>query len=247
MKTAKNLILSLFIVSLLFHCCEIESLNDLDNKTINKNFLLSKIFLNGKLFHEYIYDEYKKLTRNNYYYDDSVHTYIIFEYDNEGRLHKKDYLYDYSETFKYDESGKFIKMITYDEDGEVYKTTEFKYNSAGQIVKGFISYSYCENVDTILYTYDAKGNVIQVLQGPMTEMYYEYDDMKNPRYNWDLPTDIIQYNNPVRYHMDNPFMCMMPPDYKYEYEYNQDGYPVIEYRKFLNTDIVDTFRYEYLE
>lgn len=247
MKTAEKLILLLLAASLLFHSCEKASVDNFYTKTVNTDFLISKIFQNEKLFQEYIYDEHKKLTRNNFYYNDTVNSYTIFEYDNEGKLNKRNYSYDYFETFEYDESERFIKMKSYNQDGEVYRTTEYIYNSTGQIEKGLITYRDFEKTDTIAYTYDAKGNVIKVQESPFTLMDYEYDNMKNPRYNWDLPTDIIQYNNPVRYKMENPIMCSIPPDYKYEYEYNKDGYPVMEYRKIVNTDIVDTFRYEYLE
>jgi len=191
LKTSKNLILSLLAAALLFHDCEKASLDNFNNKAVNTDFLISKIFQNEKLFQEYIYNEHRKLIRNNFYYDDSIYYYILFEYDNEGILNKKNYSYDYFETFEHDESGRYIKLKSHNQDGEVKRTTEFIYNSTNQIEKGLITYSDFENTDTILYTYDSQGNVIKKQEGYMVMLEIEYDNKNNPRYNWDLPTDIV--------------------------------------------------------
>ena len=251
MKTSVFAILSLCICSaLLFNKCEKEPS---DIIPANTDFLLSKILKDGKIYQEYIYGDNKKLIRVNYYYDDSVYHFEAYKYNSEGKAVMKEYSDDYYETFEYDESGRYIKLYLHDNDSEIYEVTEFTYNPEGQIEKGVRKY---RDVDEryITYTYDSRGNVITRIedvnggsQFTLSSSEFEYDDKNNPRYNWDLPTDIIQYNNPVRYFNQNALSCMMPPNYEYQYEYNSDGYPVMEIRNWVGSEVYDTFYYEYLK
>ena len=251
MKPAGFSILSLCVISiLLFLKCEKEPI---DIKPGNTDFLLSRILKEGKLYQEYIYNDNKKLLRVNYYFDDSVYHFEAYKYNSEGKAIMKEYSDDYYETYEYDDSGRYIKLNIHDNDSEVYEVTEFIYNSEGQIEKGVKNF---RDIDTrnISYTYDARGNIIKRIEGEDKESQfalslseYEYDDNNNPRYNWDLPTDVMQYNNPVRYFNQNALSCMMPPNYEYQYEYNSDGYPVIEIRSWVYSEVYDTFYYEYLK
>ena len=120
----------------------------------------------------------------------------------------------------YNDNKKLVRVNSYHDDS-VYWFDIYKYNSAGKVIMKEYSDDYYET--------------------------YEYDDKNNPRYNWDLPTDIIQYNNPVRYINQNALSCMMPPNYEYQYEYNSDGYPVMEIRNWVGSEVYDTFYYEYLK
>jgi hypothetical protein len=250
MHTPRVFIFMLYIISfLVFISCEKEPL---DIKPGNKEFLLSKIIKEGKLYQEYIYNDNKKLIRANYYYDDSVYHFEEYKYNDEGKAIMKEYSDDYYETYEYDESGRFVKLNTHYNDSEIYRVTEFTYNSEGQIEKGVINFRDTETWN-ITYSYDSRGNVISRIEGPeegpqftLSSSEYEYDDMNNPRYNWNLPTDIIQYNNPVRYINENMISCAVPPNFEYQYEYNSDGYPVKEIRKWVWSEIRDTFYYEYL-
>ena len=114
-----------------------------------------------------------------------------------------------------------------------------------------------EIISNIYYSYDSKGNTtyreeFPIYEGTISELgistiEMEYDDKNNSRYNWNLPADIIQYNNPTLHHEENMFMCMMPPNFQYEYDYNSAGYPITQFRKEIYTEIVDTFYYEYLK
>jgi len=259
-------ILELFILLLcinaafLFPGCEKESIDTMDGEEESKktrqpdtDILLSRIYTGNNLFQEFIYGNNKKLIKVNYYYADTVSSYETFEYNDEARVIRKVYSYGSYETYEYNESGRFIKLSEYYEENILYKTTEYEYNAEGLIEKGIVSYG---NVDKrhIYYTYDSVGNVLTRTEGPdndpsfyMSYSEYEYDDKNNPRYNWGLPTDIVQYNNPVRFYNENFLSCMMPPNYEYNYEYNQDGYPVTEIRKMVNTEYIDTLYYEYLK
>jgi YD repeat-containing protein len=234
----------------LFPGCEKESAVI---KQGNTDYLISKIFKEGKIYQEYIYNESKKLIRVNYYYDDSVYNFEAYKYNIIGQVIKKEYSDYYYDTYEYDQAGRFIKLNTHYNDSEIYSVTEFIYNTQGQIEKGIVTARERDSWD-IVYTYDSRGNVITRIEGEdeesmfaRTSSEYEYDDKNNPRYNWGLPTDIIQYNNPVRYHNENMISCAMPPDFEYQYEYNSDGYPVIEIRNWVWSEVHDTFYYEYLK
>ncbi len=247
MKTLRILygLLLICIVSI-FIKCEQDPVNNIHKKQIDTNFLLSRIFQNDKLFQEYIYNENKKLIRIDYYFGDTVNNFETFEYDNEGRLNKRNYYDDYY-TYEYDESGKYIRMKIYNKDGNVSTVAEFSYNNQNLIEKGTLKYMGFERETEYSYIYDLTGNVIKKFTSPIMYIEYKYDNKNNPRYNWGLPNDIVQYNNPVKYYVRNDLSCSMPPNYTYYYEYNVYGYPVKEYRTVVNTDIVDIFRYEYME
>ena len=251
MKTFRITILSLCTSTLLFFvACEKEPLNVRPPST---DFLISKIFKEGKLYQEYIYNDNKNLIRVNYYYDDSVYHFEAYKYNSEGRAIKKEYSDDYYETYEYDESGRFLKLNSHYNDSTIYSVTEFTYNPEGQIEKGLVTARGRDSWD-INYTYDSRGNILTRIEGPeqgsqfaLSSSEFEYDDKNNPRYNWGLPTDIIQYNNPVRYYNENMLSCAMPPNFEYQYEYNSDGYPVKEIRNWVWSEVHDTFYYEYLK
>jgi YD repeat-containing protein len=250
MKILKALILLLCIgTAFIFSGCEKESVII---KPLNTDFLLGRIYKGDKLFQEFIYEN-KKLIRVNYYSSDTVYNYETYEYDEAGRAIKKGNSYGYYETYEYGKSGRYVKLNLYYEGDVIYKTTEYIYNGDGNIEKGIVSFDDADNWN-ISYTYDSEGNVITRTEGVagesqfyMSYSEFEYDDKNNPRYNWGLPTDIVQHNNPLRYYNENVLSCMMPPNYRYEYEYNPDGYPVTEFRSIVNTEYIDTFYYEYVK
>ena len=251
MHTARVFIFLFCAISfLLFTACEKEPS---DIKPAATDFLISKIFKEGKVYQEYIYNDNKNLIRVNYYYDDSVYYFEAYKYNDEGKAIMKEYSDDYYETYEYDESGRFIKLNSHYNDSEIYSVTEFTYNSKGQIEKGLVT-ARERDPWNITYTYDSRGNVITRIEGEdegslfaLSSSEYEYDNMKNPRFNWGLPTDIIQYNNPLRYYNENMLSCAMPPNFEYQYEYNSDGYPVKEIRNWVWSEVHDTFYYEYLK
>ncbi len=239
--------LYIFCMTLINVQCEKDPSHNKSCWQIDKNFLLKRVITNNKYIQEFIYNDNKQLIRINYSADDSVYNFETFEYSNEGRLSRRDYIYGYFETYEYDETGRYIKKKMYTNEGDLSEITEFIYNSQGMIEKAESSYPDYDDLITYLYSYDSKGNVIRVTEEPMFYAEFEYDDMKNPRFNWDLPNDIIQYNNPVKYFVYNPISCSMPPNYRYEYEYNTDGYPVTEYKIYVSMEIADTLQYEYLD
>ncbi len=251
MKTFGISILSLCLSTLLFFtACETEPV---DIKPADTDFLISKILKEGKVYQEFIYNDNKKLIRVNFYNDDSVYHFEAYKYNDEGRAIKKEYSDDYYETYEYDESGRFIRLNSHYNDSVIYRVAEFTYNPEGQMEKGLIKFNDVETWD-ITYVYDSRGNVITRTEGPdvgsqlsRSLSEFEYDDKKNPRYNWGLPTDIVQYNNPLRYYNENMLSCALPPNYIYQYEYNEDGYPVKEIRNRGETEVYDTFYYEYLK
>jgi len=255
MKILKALILLLCIgTAFIFSGCEKEPVNI---KPLNTDFLLGRIYRGDKIYQEFIYEN-KKLIRVNYYSSDTVYNYETYEYDEAGRAIKKGNSYGYYETYEYGKSGRYVKLNLYYEGDVIYKTTEYIYNGDGNIEKGIVSFDDADKWN-ISYTYDSEGNVITRTEGVagesqfyMSYSEYEYDDKNNPRYNWGLPTDIVQHNNPVKYYTENLLMCSIPPNYEYEYEYNQYGYPVTEFRKivnvvYMNKLYVDTFYYEYVK
>ncbi len=234
----------------LFISCEKESI-PYEPKPIDTGYLLSKVIMNNKLYEEYIYDESNKIVRyNSYFNTDTVVNFIEFEYNNEGKLSKKIFAYGYYETYEYNELGMYNKLKLYNEDNELTSETEFIYNSKNQIKKGIVNNSngYVHN---IYYSYDSKGNVSKrdeydgTLESSFYKAEYKYDNKNNPRYNWDLATDVIQYNNPTETQINHMLSSRMPPHYMHKYKYDSNGYPVKEYRALVNTEIADTFEYIY--
>ena len=235
--------------ALLFYGCEKESVNSCP---LNTDYLLSRIYRGDKLYQEFIYEN-KKLVRVNYYSDDTVSFYETYEYNIAGRAVKKEDSYGSYETYEYSDSGRYEKMNIYYEEDILYKSVEFIYNDQGFIGQGIAGIGDNEKW-YISYTYDSKGNVLTRTedmsggsQFPLSYSEYEYDDKNNPRFNWGLPTDVVQHNNPLKYFNENMISCSLPPNFEYEYEYNQEGYPLIEIRKEINTEYTDTFYYEYVQ
>jgi hypothetical protein len=248
MKTIKELYtLPLVCLFLIFIKCEKEQVLKFSDRQIDTNFLISGIIERSDLYREFSYNDKKKLVRIDYYTNDSLYNCDTFKYNSEGKLYKKTIWDGYAETYEYDKSGRYTKRKVYNRSGELSEVTEFLYDSIGRIEKGVRSYPNYDHVTTYLLYYDSNGNVIKVEEGSFIIIEYEYDNKKNPRFNWGLPNEIVQYNNPVKYNVDNPLSCSIPPNYIYEYEYNAHGYPVTEYRTHVYGDFVDTICYEYLE
>lgn len=248
MKNIKALYaLPLVCMFLIFVRCEKEQVLQHNDRQIDTNFLISRIIQGNKLNQEFIYNDKKKLVRSDYYINDSIFNCDTLEYNSEGKLYKITNRDGYAEVYEYDESGRYIKRKMYDRSGELSEVTEFLYNSLGRIEKGVRSYPKYDHVTTCLFYYDSNGNVIKVEEDTLFYFELEYDDKKNPRFNWGLPYEIIQYNNPVKFQVHSPMSCSIPPNYLYEYEYNDHGYPVTEYRRHVYNEIVDTIQYEYLE
>ena len=245
-STILKYILCIACIALINVKCEKDTLNYKGYWQIDTNFLISRITRNNKSIQEFVYNDQKKLIRIDYISNDSVEASETLIYNNMGRLSGRIFTYGYSETYEYDESGRYVRRKRYDEDGEASAIIEFSYGPLG-IEKGVESYPGSDYVSTYFYSYDSKGNVIRVTKEPLFYFEFDYDDMKNPRFNWGLPSDIVQYNNPVRFFESNPISCSMPPNYRYDYEYNEYRYPVTEYRRIFNTEFIDTVKYEYLQ
>ena len=137
-------------------------------KETNDAFV-TRISRDGLTSIELLYDVEKRLYRMNYYFQGSLSTYTLYEYNDDGlkesrRYDADDHSLTYRTVFTLDNFGRIIKGENYSKPDfldEPASLSEFEYNASGQLtVKEFRSagepvYSREE------YTYDADGNLIK--------------------------------------------------------------------------------------
>jgi hypothetical protein len=135
----------------------------------SSNALLSKVFREGLLEREYIYDTDRKLVRLNSYLAgggvSNLSIYYLYEYDDDGRLSEvRHFSKDHSPTtrrvFSYSAAGKVSRVdeatiFTGSDDLDVMDYFEvYDYNAAGQLTKmtrRLTNYTLHRYTD---YTYD---------------------------------------------------------------------------------------------
>lgn len=145
------------------------------------------VYANGL---EYIYDENGNLLCVNYYIDDKLDSYIVYEYDDKGReLSQKEYYIEaaeengeadakliYSYEYTYDDdrllskiSDGYEERYTYAENGQLLEHKTVKLDDYGRL-----------NEET--YTYDGNGNILSYTEynnGELThKIEYEYREMR---------------------------------------------------------------------
>ena len=140
---------------------------------------------------------------------------------------------NFRESYEYDKEGKMIKMNT---QGGVYWTV--KYNSKNRIIAWYYFQDGIVKMQAD-YKYDRRGNLIKMTNYnidqsgnpyPQTIHEYKYDDKVNPYHFFGLIFDPFgKYTNVNNVILEKYTLIMDKPGIsvtKYEYEYNDRGYPV---------------------
>ncbi len=170
-------------------------------ETPASNMLLKEVTVNGKVIENFTYNGNYQLVKDNYFgncsipYDEiffiyknnqldslktvtrslysgisemcnplsGIHTYAAFEYDNQGRI------------IKIKKENSLVTNI---------------YNSRGLIEKQILIGSGA-NIYESTFTYDTRGNLIEMTDGQGRVTSYQYDSKTNPYYLMKRHPDII--------------------------------------------------------
>ena len=146
----KKTYILLFFFFTLLSCNQIfDAISNSNNET---ELLLSKIFADGKLLNEYVYDENNNLILLKLFHEDSLTHTESYNYNADNKLENRFYN-GFVETYSYNEEGLLIKFSKYYE--KTNKTWEETYNyiSKRQIDTG-ITYFNGEKRGHISYEYD---------------------------------------------------------------------------------------------
>jgi len=212
---------------------------------------LTKLYQDGPLVSEYIYDDNNKLAELKTYYQDSLIRTETFTWNAQNRLAGRSYD-DWVETFTYNSNGqisKFKKLYT-----KTGKTWEEEYHydpQTGQIDKG-VSYFDGQKNAILQYQYDSFGNAITRKEIStveenliITEYRLAFDNRLNP-FPMSTPPDMAQVNNIKSYYYYNIVMSSMPPEYEAEFTYKSPGLPVKETRIYKYNPTPVMYEYVYI-
>lgn len=249
------------IVIIVAGSCETSD-NELNNdfqygKFLYKTKQLSKIIHNDNLLHEFKYDSLNRLAEMNIYNLDSIIQREKYLYNSKNQIIERQYG-DFTEYFKYQNELLKEKYCSYEKNSEWNPKTIYFYNNNKEIIKadnyfndnlvGSIDFEYDEKGNTILrseYNREGDDNLL------ITEYKYKYDDYKNPTRLINLyPIDLIQKNNVIYSYYYNINMLMFPPEYSSTFLYDNEGFPIEEYRYYKNRysdSIPEKYTYIYLE
>jgi len=235
-----------FIFFHLFSCNRI--VNPITNSNNETKLLLSKIFADGKLLNEYVYDENNNLILLKVFHEDSLTHTESYQYHADHRLEKR--LYNgFVETFTYDEEGLLIKMTRFYEKTD--NTWEEIYHYSNSRIDTGITYFNGEKTGYILYQYDQAGNTIERKEYDnlnnvlASEHLFSFDSKKSP-FAISFPIDMVQNNNIIEYYHYLVIMSYLPPQYESSFEYNSADLPVKETRMYLGSKEPVLYEYVYV-
>ena len=234
----------LFFLFSFLSCNQIS--DDITNSNNETELLLSKIFADGKLLNEYVYDENNNLILLKVFHEDSLTHTESYKYNADNQLENLFYN-GFVETYSYNEEGLLIRFIIYYKLKNKTWDEIYHYNSEGQIDTG-ITYYNGEKRGHISYKYDTSGNTIERkeydnLNNVLTsEHRFSFDSKKSP-FALSFPIDMVQNNNIIKYYHYLAIMSYPPPQYESSFEYNSAGLPVKEIR--INRYSVESI-YEYV-
>ena len=231
----KNIYWFLLIILPLLTVCEKDPAGNPDSQSPLK--LLTAIKENGSLQTEFLYDSLNRMIRMNMYNADTISYSELYTYNSENNIITRSF-YDYVEYYTYSSEGDLLstRRVFLPVSGE--KIAVYQYHD-GKIFKA-ITYLDGEERGYILYKYDIRGNTIERneyynIEGETDfldeEFKLSYDDKINPLRDYSTyPVDMTRYNNPVLLYHSLAIMCSLPREIHISYEYDEEGYPVKEFR-----------------
>ena len=121
---------------LLFFFFTLLSCNQIFDAITNSNneaeLLLSKIFTDGKLLNEYVYDENNNLILLKVFHEDSLTHTESYNYNADNQLENRFYN-GFVETYLYNEEGLLVRFTKYYEKTNKTWEETYHYNSKRQI------------------------------------------------------------------------------------------------------------------
>ncbi len=135
------------------------------------------------------YDEQQRIIRKGCFYGEESPEYAThYVYEN-GLLVRED-SYDEDEfaytekEYTYDDHGSIIKLIEYDEDGEIMYRTTNEYDEKQQLIKRTREELLEHDSRTFTFQYDERGNKTKELlynydMRLIAKAYYQYDEADN--------------------------------------------------------------------
>lgn len=224
-----------------------------------KKYYLSKMYWDGKLFYEFLYDDDYYINRVNKYYYDSDGEFMYLSYSNyeynENKILSKikhyidpENLFINYDSLVYNENNLVERMLTIRRGSNLSQYYTFVYNADNQIIRRLTYDS--DNVETrdIRFEYDSKENYLKETISWYTEMMgydyniyeYEYDNRNNPFYNIHF-NDYVVYpisrNNAIKKKTIHQFGM---DEETIAFEYNSRGYPTKQITPY------QTYEYEYI-
>lgn len=244
-----TLILVFCLASILSCNRNIDSI--INPRTINDtDQLLSKVYQDGKLVSEYVYDDNNNLSQLKTFYQDSLIRTETYTWNAAHQPLTRSYD-GYEETYTYNAPGQLTKYKMFYTKSDRIWEEEYHYNiSTGLIDKGY-TFVDGRKVGLIKYKHDSAGNTTERKETNLeesfvsTEYRFTFDNKINPL-PVIFPADLSQYNNITTYYHYNVVMSSMPPQYESTFEYNAYGLPAKETRAYKYGDGPVVYEYAYI-
>ncbi len=232
----KKLVLSAFVLGgLMFTSCK-----DDDNIPQNELKILPTKMVSKTIYDEGGYDE----TITKFTYD--AENRLVKMVDEENELDEDGDSFNYKTEYTFEYNGSELSKIIEKESNTVTEYTFAKTSSK-------ITVNIKEDADTrsfellindkgfllsdedAKYSYDAKGNIIKVVDG-FSQATYKYDDKNGVIRNMNLPQWVFAgiidsyaesyINNAIYMKVEVPQYPQYNDEFNINYEYNSEGYPI---------------------
>lgn len=145
----------------------------------------------------------KKIEKNNYYASDGRHS-DIFKY-------------------KYNKLGQLIEEIHFDDNGDEYAPTVFKYDKNGNMVEKSYDYKY-------IYKYDNSNRIVEII-------FYDHNGILREK-------SINKYDN-LNQIRETKFYNFTGESFVKKYNYDSDGNETVVEEYDLNGKKIKTYTYKY--
>ncbi len=173
---------------------------------------------------------------------------VSYAYDTAGKLIRKAVRNGAHTTYEYDTAGQILRLVNFNKDGTVLSRFEYTYDAAGNpieinTVEGRYQYEYdaigqltsVTYPDGLIthYSYDAAGNRISTVEGPLTTPYTtnnvnQYTDVGGVTFEYDANGNLIRRVEGVNvttyeYNYENRLVRVTSPEGTWDYSYDALG------------------------
>jgi len=235
----------ILIIGTLFSACKKEDKKYIELKDDNQP-LISEVRIDGKLGNKY-YFENNKIIKRESYDKDSLKQTSNFIYSN-NRIEKIETIlkYPFTEEYQYDDNGKVIKRIEFDDNNELEeydcyfyehdRLTNRKVYRADSVLKRDHYFEYDANGNnTKRIEYSLNIDTIPNILKYSSTTYMQFDNMNSPFRN--IPSFIalqnFYFNNPTYYQI--VFDDSSTYTIERSFEYNELGYPIKDVSVWLES------------
>jgi len=235
-----------FLLFLSFVSCN-QILDTPANSNPDTGLLLSKVFADGMLVNEYLYDSHNNLIVSKTFHEDSLIQTESYVYNDDNQLLNR-YHDGFVDTYSYSKEGLLTGLSSYYETTNKTWEETYTYNSKKQIAEGE-KYFNGEKIGNISYKYDKNGNTIERQEYDKSgdflasEYCFSFDSKISP-FALNFPLDMVQHNNIIEYYYYSAIMSYPPPQYESTFEYNSEGLPIKENR--MDQNRINPVFYEYI-